>query len=169
MQMRYSNLCKVLYRTTLRATDRTYRKSDDRIKISNLTFFNLKHLCGERFSKITFISSAVFLVFLKFTIWKVGIKLSLDPRETLRSYTSLARSCGAMETTVVLQIISCLNHPFRYLHVQIFLQSSYFKLSFRLIENANRERFKVKVKFSLALGVYIYSSIYFRNKNGLQK
>ena len=44
----------------LRAPDLKYRESDDRIKISYFTFFNLKHLWGELFSKTTFVSSAVF-------------------------------------------------------------------------------------------------------------
>ena len=43
----------------LRATDQKYRESDDRIVISFFFFFP-KCLCGELFSKITFLTFAVF-------------------------------------------------------------------------------------------------------------
>ena len=50
-----------------------------------------------------------------------------------------------METTLALQIISCLNHLAR---INSFLWNSYSYLSFRPIENDDREGFQVKVKFS---------------------
>ena len=98
-----------------RATDRTYRKSEDGIKISCHVFFNRKHLCGELFSKITFISSAVFQ--FSQNLQKLTSRQKADPWEKLTNYTSLASSYGTMGTTVVWQIISSLNHPFRYLHL----------------------------------------------------
>ena len=52
------------------------------IKISYFTFFALKHLGGELFSKITFITSAVFRSPKIYKNLKVGKKLALDLWET---------------------------------------------------------------------------------------
>ena len=58
---------------------------------------------------------------------KVGKKLALDPRETWRNYASLASSYETIETTLVLQITPCLNHPFRNLHIYTyFLETRIF-------------------------------------------
>lgn len=74
-----------------RATHHKYRESDDKIKISYFTFFNLKHLCGKLFSTIKFISSAVFR--FSQNLQKLKSKTAakaLDPWETWRNYVSLS-------------------------------------------------------------------------------
>lgn len=146
----------------LRATDQKYRESDDRSRIK-FSYYYFSKICwqffGELFPKITFIRSA-FFSFPNFTKIEKQAKsplwIRMEHAEIMhlqQTRISNIRNCSRIANYLTFESF------LRHLHLFSFLMNSYFQLFFRLIESANREGFKVKVKFSSDLVAYI-SSIY---------